>query len=294
MGTEASRVNPFCPSTMRYLIRVAMLVCAVVSRLMGLAHADEVVILDTRPGVTQSFLLLEPKEPPKGVVVSFPGHEGVVQFRKVGDSYEVDGKGGGLTANPKVHEMLREQGFVVALLAPPSDQSYGMDTRFRSSPEHALDIRQVIAWLHQRYNSKPYLMGHCRSTYSPTSVATRLRNEGISGLILSSTRSQGRHGSVMDYKKGAINIPVLLVHHTEDPCPDTPYYNVKRLQSYYEAASPKVDVILVSGGDTESSRQGRCMGGAHAFKGLQGEVALAIADWLQRKDFPGHINAPKP
>ena len=43
-------------------------------------QADEVVTLDTRPGVTQSFLLLEPPGATAGVVVMFPGHEGVARF----------------------------------------------------------------------------------------------------------------------------------------------------------------------------------------------------------------------
>jgi len=276
---------------MFYLIHLAIFMCFAVLGFARPAYADEVVVLDTRPGVTQSFLLLEPKEPPKGVVMLFPADEGIVGFRKDGNSYEVNREGGGLTAHPIARETLREQGFVVALLAPPSDRSNGMDTRFRSSEQHTQDIRQVIAWLSQRYNRKPYLMGHCRGTYSPASVTTRLKNDGIAGLILSSTRSQGHHGSVTDYKKGVISVPVLLVHHTDDHCPDTPYSNVKRLKSFYDAVSPNVDVISVSGGDTD--RRGRCRGGAHAFNGLQGEVSHAIARWLQRKDFPSHINEPK-
>jgi hypothetical protein len=256
--------------------------------------ADEVVRLPTRPGVEQSFLLLEPAGAPKGVVVQFPGHEGVVRFSKAGDSYEVENEGGGLTAHPRMRERLRAAGFAVALLAPPSDRAGGMGTVFRSSPEHAEDVRRVIAFLHGRYKSKPYLQGHCRSTFSPAAVATRLKNDGISGVILSSTRSTGDHGSVMDYQKGAIGVPVLLVHHTDDPCPGTPYYNVERLKKFYETAAPKVDVIRVSGGDTQVGRQGKCGGGAHAFKGLQGEVAQAIVGWLEHREFPSEIRGPPP
>jgi len=45
---------------------------------LTLAVADEVVILETRPGVTQSFLLLEPDGEAEGVILIFPGHWGVV------------------------------------------------------------------------------------------------------------------------------------------------------------------------------------------------------------------------
>lgn len=134
--------------------------------------ADEVIKIPTRPGVEQSFLLLEPKTPPKGVVVMFPGHEGVVRFIRQGDAYEVENEGGGLTSHRKMRESLRAGGYAVVLLAPPSDEQGGMKEVFRSSAEHAEDVRQVIVFLGKRYPHKPYLQGHCRSTRSSASVAT--------------------------------------------------------------------------------------------------------------------------
>ena len=56
--------------------------------------ADEVVTLTSRPGVIQSFLLLEPIEEPKGIILMFPGHKGVVKFNKFFGSYTVSGRGG--------------------------------------------------------------------------------------------------------------------------------------------------------------------------------------------------------
>ena len=70
---------------MRTLNRSAFYLCSLLTMLFTLAPvlAEEVVTLDTRPGITQSFLLLEPIEEPKGVILMFPGHEGVVKFNKI-------------------------------------------------------------------------------------------------------------------------------------------------------------------------------------------------------------------
>jgi len=214
--------------------------------------ADEVVTIETRLGVKQSFLLLRPHGEVKGVVLMFPGHEGVVHFEKGNDGYEETHERGGFTARKETRETYRRNGLVVALVAPPSDMQGGMDTKFRSSNEHLEDIRHVLNYLKNRYGQKPYLHGHCRSTFSPASLATKLKNDGIAGIILSSPRSTGKHGAVMDYDPGVVSVPVLLVQHKDDPCNGTPYWKLNVVREFYRKSSTKVDVILVTkeaGGD---------------------------------------------
>lgn len=277
---------------MGILNRTALYSCSLLTMLLILTPvlAEEVVTLDTRPGITQSFLLLEPKEEPKGVVLMFPGHEGVVTFNKAGDELSVEIERGGFTASEDTRKIYQENGMVVAVMAPPSDMQSGMDTAFRSSEKHAEDVSVVIGYLNTRYQKASYIHGHCRSSFSPASVATKLNNKGISGLILSSPRSQGRHGAITDYTKDVINIPVLLVQHTEDACKGTPYSNLNKVRQFYESSSQKVDVIIVSGGDTASTGPGSCQNGAHSFRGLREETANAIANWVQGKEFQTRIS----
>jgi hypothetical protein len=254
------------------------------------APADEVVTLDTRPGVKQSFLLLKPRGELKGVVLMFPGHEGVVEFVKGTDGYEVTHDGGGLTVRETTRETFRSNGLVVALVAPPSDMQDGMGTEFRSSDEHLEDIRHVMTYLENKYHRKIFLHGHCRSTFSPASITTHLKNEGIAGMILSSPRSTGKHGSVMDYEQGVISVPVLLVQHKDDPCNGTPYSNLNRVKEFYAQSSKKVDVIVVTGGNMEKTGPGSCNAGPHAFRGLEKETASAIANWILGKEFARNID----
>jgi hypothetical protein len=252
--------------------------------------ADEVVTLGTRSGVTQSFLLLEPKGDPKGIILMFPGHWGVVKFKKTDGGITVTTEGGGFTANIDTRTTYQKNGMVVALLAPPSDMQGGMDTVFRSSDKYLVDISAVIAYLNKRYQKAPYLHGHCASSLSSTSIATKLNNKGISGLILSSPRSRGRLGAVTDYTKGVINVPVLLIQHANDPCKGTPYRKLDKVKRFYESSSQKVDVIIVSGGDTTQAGPKSCQNRAHSFHGLQMETASSIANWIQGKDFQVQIS----
>jgi hypothetical protein len=252
--------------------------------------ADEVVTLDTRPGVTQSFLLLEPTGESKGIILMFPGDEGVVTFEKTNGASAVKKERGGFTANERTRVTYQRNGMVVALMAPPSDMQGGMDTVFRSSEKHVTDVSVVINYLVKRYQKAPYLHGHCRSSFSPASIATKLENKGISGIILSSPRSRGRHGAVTDYTKDVINVPVLLVQHTNDPCKGTPYSGLYKVRKFYGSSSQKVDVIIVSGGDTTQTGPGSCQNGAHSFRGLREETASAITNWIQGKDFKARIS----
>jgi len=254
--------------------------------------SEEIITLDTRPGVKQSFLLLQPEGDVKGVVVMFPGHEGVVHFVKEGSGYNVTHEGGGFSVRKVTRETFRKNGLVVALLAPPSDMEGGMNTSFRSSNEHLEDIRHVLAYLRERYEQKPYLHGHCRSTFSPASITTKLKNDGIAGIILSSPRSTGKHGAVMDYERGVISVPILLVQHKEDPCKGTPYSQLNNVKEFYEQSSRKVDAILVTGGDMKATGLRSCQAGPHSFKGLEQETSNAITDWILGKDYAREINGP--
>lgn len=260
----------------------------------GAAYGDDVVTLDTRPGITQSFLLLEPKSTAKGVVIMLPGHEGEVEFRKTPEEgYEVRNHGGGLTAHRAMRETLRNSGFAVAVIAPPSDRTL-LAPWFRKSTEHLEDMRNVIGYLQKRYGSKPYLQGHCLASLSAASVASRLKSDGISGVILSSARSSGPAGAVTDFDRGAVSVPVLLVQHGEDSCPYTSPQNLERVKAFYQDSAPKVDIITVTGGDSRiKKKQQSCQDGFHGFSGVQKDTAQAIASWLLDKKFPALVEGAK-
>ena len=257
----------------------------------GAAHGDELVTLNTRPGISQSFLLLEPKDTAKGVAILLPGHKGEIKFGKTSDgNYEIAKvPGGGLTASRAMRERLRQGGFAVAIIAPPSDRNQ-LSPEFRKSTEHFEDIRVVIDYLQNRYGSKPSLHGSCLASLSVASIATRLRGDGISRVVLSSARSTGKAGAVTEFERGAVKMPVLLVNHRDDSCPYTPYGNVDQVKAFFQVSTPKVDLITVTGGDSKLKKKSTsCQDGFHGFKGTEKDTAQAGVSWLLDEKFSSHI-----
>lgn len=276
------------------LIACAAVFCFLASPALaqGEVSGEEVITLDTRPRVKQSFLLLKPYGEVRGIVVMFPGHEGNVHFVQGKEGYEVTHEGGGFTVKKEVRETYRKNGLLVALLAPPSAKPRGMDTAFRSSAEHAEDVRVVLGYLKDKYGQTSYLHGHCRGTFSPASITTTLKNAGIAGMILTSPRSIGKHGAVTDYAPGVVTVPVLLVQHKEDPCNGTPYAKFGEVKAFYEQSAKKVDAILVSGGSMQVTGPNSCNAGPHAFGDLEQETATAISNWILGKDYAQSIDGP--
>ena len=247
------------------------------SLIISVVYADEIITLDTRDNVKQSFLLLEPLNNINGVVIMFPGYKGIIHLSQNGDKFKVEHDGGGFTVDKITRNTYKRNGIVVALVTHPTDKTNGMSTKFRSSDKHLEDIQVVIKYLKNRYKLDPYLHGQCRSTFSPASIATKLKNKGISGIILSSTRSKGKHGSVMDYESGIITLPILLVQHKYDPRKPTLYKNLYKVENFYKQSSNKVDVMIVDGGKHDD--------GAHSYKGIQKQTAQEISNWITRKEF---------
>jgi pimeloyl-ACP methyl ester carboxylesterase len=236
--------------------------------------AEEVRTIPTRPGVTQSFLLVRPSDPPVATVVLFAGGHGALGL----------GAGRlGLAGNFLVRNRARfaGQGLLVAVLDTPSDRPDGLDG-FRTSAAHADDVRLVIAALRQVAAVPVWLVGTSMGTVSAASAAARLGAAGADGLVLSSTVTrQGRERpeSVGDVRLRNVRVPTLVVHHRDDACRATPYADTLALLRDLRQA-PRRELLTFQDGDPP--RSGPCEAhSAHGFFGLDAEVVAAIAGWIK-------------
>jgi hypothetical protein len=248
------------------------------------AAGDELVSIDTRNGVSQGFLLIEPDADPLGTVIMFPPHEGMVRFKRRSSGQFKVKRGGWLGQTVK---QFVQSGFVVAVIEPPSDYSGGVDEDFRQSPEHAEDIRHLIAYLRNRVGKKPFLAGTCRSTYSVASVMSKIDNSAVSGAILASSRTKGRkeRGPITEgLKNGSVSAPVLFVHHQDDDCNGSPYSMISGVVDFFKSSAKAVGLITVKGGYQNADRKQRrgCgNNGSHKFYGAQTETVEAIVGWMK-------------
>jgi hypothetical protein len=248
-----------------------------------LLAGEELVKLNTRPGVTVRVLLVTPNTVPKAVLLFFPGGEG----------YLVNTENG----RPKrlfIREF-REQGLLTAIVDVPSDQPYGMigGDRFRRSEEHVEDVKKIIDFVYQKWPIPIYLIGHSAGTTSVAYLATVLKDHRIGGIIL--TGALGDLGprvvSLATLPLPDITYPTLFVHHKEDNCSsfEAAYQQQRRLFN-----SPRVNFVEVLGGDQSSPigckpRNPRSTSYEHGFSGKRQEVVSAINDWVSGKPVPEKI-----
>jgi len=241
----------------------------------GPAAAEEVKTIPTRPGVTQSFLLLRRSETPAATVILFAGGNGAIGLDAAG---RMSGLGGNFLVRNRGR--FAEHDLMVAVPDAPSDHAGGL-ARFRASREHADDIRALIAALRATAPAPVWLVGTSMGTVSVASAAARLREGGPDGVVLTSTitrwnRNQGE--SVGDVKLKDIQVPTLVVHHREDACPFTPFSDIPGLMRDLSKA-PRRELLTFEGGDPAQSAPCEARA-AHGYLGLDAQVVKAIADWI--------------
>ena len=146
------------------------------------ASADEIVVLSSRSGVTQTVLLWQPSpSDPQVLLLVFPGGGGNIGFETT------DGKVVARTAYlfSRQRDLLARAEVAVAVIAAPSDQP-DMDSEFRRSARHVEDMTAVVRDLTGRYpRARLILWGHSRGTVSAAYVAQAL-GDRIAAVILMS------------------------------------------------------------------------------------------------------------
>ena len=239
--------------------------------------SQKVVDMPTRPGVTQRMLVLAPAEPKAAVVLLAGGHGGLQLFPNGSMRW---GEGNFLVRS---RQLFADQGLLVAVVDAPSDrQSPPYLQGFRQTPEHAADIKAVVAWLRENAKVPVWLVGTSRGTQSAAYVATELSGQdGPDGLVLTSTILSDKRGRpVPAMPLGKIKVPVLVVHHEQDACSSCAFTEVPTLMSKLSNA-PRSQLLAFQGGENKGDP---CEAFAyHGFNGLEAEVVRQTADWLLKK-----------
>jgi pimeloyl-ACP methyl ester carboxylesterase len=246
----------------------------------SLVAAEEIMTLQKREGVTQSFLLSAPANPPAAVAVLFPGGQGSIRLRTDRGAIKF-GEGNFLVRS---RQMFVDGGVATALIDAPSDQATGMSDSFRFGDKHAADAAAVVAELKKRFANAPiFLVGTSRGTLS-AAAAGRVLADRIAGVVLTATvflaARSGPGLSGFDFT--TIPAPVLFVHHVDDGCYATPYRDAKSL-------SAKFPLITVHGGDAARSDPCEAIS-AHGFLGRERETVEAVVNWMLKKPYRGNID----
>jgi hypothetical protein len=257
------------------LVLAAALFHGIVSALPASA-AEELVTVPTRPGVTQSFYVTMPIGSPAASLILFTGGNG--KLRRYGPA---NIRSGNFLVRSR--DLFVAQGFAVAVIDAPSDESSGMGDDFRVSNAHRRDIGFVIAWLRQRVQAPVWLVGTSMGTLSAAYGAT-LEPGGPDGVVLTSsvTESSRRvRNTVYDARPIDVKIPTLIVHNREDGCVVCPFSDIPDLLGRFKNA-PRKQLIAFQGGDPPITDACEALS-RHGYLGIETQVVAAIAEWIKAK-----------
>lgn len=259
----------------RIALRVACLaLSACALRPQALLAENQIFVRDvaTRPGVTVPVLVIKP-ERPIATILLFPGGAGRVTF-------QLDGSTGYRGFPVRKPELFAQQGFVTAVISAASDAP--TTHIFRETAAHADDIRHVIALLRKEANVPLWLVGHSAGSVSVANAAINLRDEGIAGIVLISSKNgkpDPRSGNLDGLNIESITVPTLVVHHEQDECAYTQFINARRLMGRLKKAGKSELISFKGGGPVGGDPCGSLH--YHGFPGLEQDVAPRIAEWIK-------------
>jgi hypothetical protein len=252
--------------------------------LSGTIVAQEMVTLQTRPGVTLSFFVASMgQRKPQAVALLMIGGGGAINLRREGGQIRFNP--GNFLPRSRL-EFIRNNVLPV-ILDNPSDQQagQGMSDHFRTSAQHVADMRAVVAEVKKRHPGLPvFIVGTSRSTLSAAYLGGALEGE-IAGVVLTSSiffaDQRARAPVLAGYNWSKVKVPILFVHHSDDACGATPYYEATRIAKKYP-------LVTVKGGKPPESPPCEPLAN-HGFYGKEAETVDAIAAWMLGKPFPKDI-----
>lgn len=216
-------------------------------------------------------------------VAIFPGSPGVMNLRVEGETIQNDLRGNFLV---RARRFFLEDGFLTVVVDAPTDQQPLFHQSFRETPRYGEDVKAVIEAVQRKYGVLDWTAaGHSEGSVSAAHVARMLPTEVkrvvlTASVVTSSTRGNGVQ--LADVRQ--IRVPVLWVHHRNDPCEYTPY---RRVRGYAEES--RTPLVTVTG--VAHPRGKPCMAFTeHGFVGMEAKTIKAIVSWIRTGSVPGDVS----
>ena len=261
----------------------AVLFTAVLAVLAQPVVAVESVLEIAMRGTVMRVLVEPSASAPVGAVILIAGGSGRLdletsgRIRSLGGNQLVRTRGdyaraGFIAATPDIADDLKER-------------DGGVRSGYRWGAEQAADLGLLTDHL-RKQAPRVYLIGTSRGALSVANAAARLtgtqRPDAIvitSGMLM---QTDARQPSVQRMVKPleAITMPVLLLAHENDACLYTPASATPQFKALLTAA-PRVDIMMLKGGQADKKGEECEAAGHHGFAGLDKEVVQTVTDWLK-------------
>jgi predicted alpha/beta hydrolase family esterase len=215
-------------------------------------------------------------------VAIFPGSPGIINLRVEGGQINNDQRGGFLI---RARRFFLEDGFLTVVIDAPSDQQTNFFPEFRETPRYGEDIKGVIDAVTRKFGPLDWtFIGHSEGSISAAHAARMLPADAKRvALTASVVTSNPRGRGLAAAEVAQIKVPVLWVHHRNDPCEYTPYRTVRR-----HAEQTGTPLLTVSGVGHPKGKP--CMAFTeHGFVGMEAKTIKAMLSWIRTGTVPGDL-----
>lgn len=248
------------------------------------AFANELIVAQL-PGRSITALVTHPPGATKftHAVAIFPGSPGTINLRVEGGEIQNDQRGGFLI---RTRRFFLEDGFLTVVIDAPSDQQPNFWPEFRETSRYGEDVKAVIEAIAKKYGPLDWtFVGHSEGSVSAAHAARMLPSDARRVALTASIvapNPRGRGLSASDIAQ--IKVPVMWVHHRDDPCRYTPHHRVRNY-----AQETKTPLVTVTG---VGERRGQpCMAFTeHGFVGMEAKTIKAILSWIRTGSVPGDVS----
>jgi hypothetical protein len=229
--------------------------------------SEEFKTINTRDGVTVSFVKNTPLKDINTAAILFAGGEGSIGI-------DVDGKYlGSENFLVRSRKLFSELGVLTITPDTPSDMMSIKNQR--GSLRYRTDISFLIKEIRSETTKPIWLIGTSRGSIAVGYHAAAL---DIQGVVLTATVTDGNHDTIWNTDLRKINVPALVVHHRHDACHVSPSSGAENIFKQLTNSSKK-HLLLFEDGDIGS---GRDCGATtfHGFLGIEKQVVATIFDWM--------------
>lgn len=248
------------------------------------AFANEVIVAQL-PGRSIAALVTHQPGATKftHAIALFPGSPGYINLR-VEDGEIKFGLRGNFLIRARRHFL--DDGFLTAVLDAPSDHQVNFWHSYRASERYGEDVKAVVEAVSKKYGALDWtFVGTSEGSVSVVHAARMVsppakRVALTSSLVTPSFAGPGVR--VSDVKQ--VSIPLMWVHHRNDPCSYTHYSRVKQF-----AEETKTPLVTVTG---EGNVRGKPCDAftQHGFVGMEVKTIKAILSWIRTGAVPQDVS----
>lgn len=247
-------------------------------------HPNEVVTVE-RSGYTISGLItrLQDVKSFKHGIALFPGHPGIMRLRVEEGQPRFDLRGNFLV---RTRRFWLDRETIVAVIDAPSDRWRTFPQSFREGARYGADIEALLEEITRAYGVAEWtFVGTSEGSVSAVHAARMNPARARRVILTASLFRPTRDGlGLSRIKWEDLKADLLWVHHEDDPCRFTSYYDAQEFSQ--KSGKP---LLTVRGGGPEKGEPCEAFS-AHGFVGVERETVAAMLSWVKTGVVPADVN----